>query len=97
MSSSIIIIHFTAGQLFMFWPHHAACRILVPQPRIEPVPPTMEVRSLNNWTTGKVLFLNFNYFIEHLFQLDLAKYRVSNWAGLTYHHDLILYLFYLSS
>ena len=83
MSSSIIIIHFTAGQPFMFWPHHEACRILVPRPRIKPMPPTMEVRSLNNWTTRKGLFLNFNYFIEHLFQLDLANYRISNWVGLT--------------
>ena len=24
--------------LFIFWPHHAACRIIVPRPGIEPVP-----------------------------------------------------------
>ena len=25
--------------LFKFWPHHTACRLLVSQPGIEPVPP----------------------------------------------------------
>ena len=31
-----------------------ACRILVPQPGIEPVPPAVEVWSLNHWTTKEV-------------------------------------------
>ena len=30
---------------------HAACKILVPPPGIEPVPPAVEVRSPNHWTT----------------------------------------------
>ena len=38
-------------------PCHGACGILVPQTGIEPVPPAMEVRSPNHWTTGKVPFL----------------------------------------
>ena len=29
----------------------AACGILVPRPEIEPVPPAMEARILNHWTT----------------------------------------------
>ena len=37
--------------LFVFWPHHAACGILVPPPR----PPALEEQSLNRWTTGEVL------------------------------------------
>ena len=39
---------------FLFWPHHAACGILVPQPGIEPESPALEVRSLNQWTTREV-------------------------------------------
>ena len=46
---------------FSFWPCHAPCGILVPRPGMEPVPPAMEVWSLNHWTTGEVprgAFLN---------------------------------------
>ena len=32
----------------------AACRVLVPQPQIEPKPPTVEAWSLNHWTTREV-------------------------------------------
>ena len=35
---------------FLFWPRHAACRILVPRPGIEPVPPAVEAQSPNRWT-----------------------------------------------
>ena len=31
-----------------FWPHHMICRVLVPQPGIEPGPPTVEGQSLNH-------------------------------------------------
>ena len=31
-----------------FWPHHVACGILVPQPRIKPVLPAVEVKSANH-------------------------------------------------
>ena len=34
--------------------HHAACRILVPQPGIEPMPHKVEMWILNHWTTRKV-------------------------------------------
>ena len=39
---------------FNFWLHCAACGILVPQPGIEPVPPALEVQSLNHWTAREV-------------------------------------------
>ena len=32
-----------------------ACRILVPQPGMEPMPPALEAWSLNHWTTWEVL------------------------------------------
>ena len=37
-----------------FWPHCAAQGMLVPQPRLEPSPRTLEVQSLNHWATGEV-------------------------------------------
>ena len=42
---------------FYFWLHHAACGILIPRPGIEPMPPAVEVRSLNHWTTREVPWL----------------------------------------
>ena len=47
---------------FIFWLHHTACGVLVPQPGIEPAPPALEVLKLNHWITTKVqkkAFLNF--------------------------------------
>ena len=38
----------------LFFPHHHACGILVPQPGIEPVPLAVEAQSLNHWTTREV-------------------------------------------
>ena len=38
----------------LFWPHHTACGSLVPQPRIKPELPALEVHSLNLWTASKV-------------------------------------------
>lgn len=38
----------------LFWPHHTACGSLVPQPRIKPELPALEVHSLNPWTVSKV-------------------------------------------
>ena len=37
-----------------FWLHLVACRMLVPQLRIKPAPPTLETWSLNQWTAWKV-------------------------------------------
>ena len=50
---SLTIKTFTAN-IFFFWPRHAACGILVPRPGMEPVPPAVEARSLNRWTTREV-------------------------------------------
>ena len=38
----------------VFWLHWAACRILVPQPGIEPEPPLVQVWGLNHWTAREV-------------------------------------------
>ena len=37
--------------LLFFWPHRAACGILVPRPGIKPVPSAVEAQSPNHWTT----------------------------------------------
>ena len=37
-----------------FWSCCIACRILVPQPGMEPMPPAMEAQDLNHWTARKV-------------------------------------------
>ena len=39
---------------FFFGPRYVACGILVLQPEIEPVPPAVEVWSLNHWTAREV-------------------------------------------
>ena len=39
---------------FFCWQCPAACGILVPSPGIKPVPSTMEVQTLNHWTTGDI-------------------------------------------
>ena len=38
----------------IFWPGSAACEILVPQAGIKPVPPALEVWSLNHWPARAV-------------------------------------------
>ena len=45
---------------FFFWPHREACRIPIPWPCTEPVPPAVEAWSLNQWTTREFpLLLHF--------------------------------------
>ena len=39
-------------QRFFFWPHYAACRVLVSQPGIGPGPLAVKALSPNLWTTG---------------------------------------------
>ena len=39
--------------LFVFWPH-TACRVLLPQPTIEPMAPTLGAWHLNHWTTREI-------------------------------------------
>ena len=41
-----------------FWPHHSAWGILVPQPEINPVPPTVEAQNPNPWTAREFPYNN---------------------------------------
>ena len=46
--------------------YHVACGVLVPQPGIEPGPPTVEVPSPNHWTPREFLHLGYLYpLFEH--------------------------------
>ena len=42
--------------IIYYWPHQAACKILVLQPGIKPAqPPAVEAWSPNHWTVREVL------------------------------------------
>lgn len=49
--------------------HHMACGILVSQPGVEPMSPTVEAQSHNHWTAREVLSTwNFeNTFIQYIY------------------------------
>ena len=60
--------------LFLFQLHQSACRIVVPQPGIEPAPPTVEVWSLNHGTTCEVPG-------THILNLLSLKFSSVVWAA----------------
>ena len=43
--------------VFLFWPHHTACGILVPLPGIEPAPPVLKVWSLYYQGSPKKVYI----------------------------------------
>ena len=45
--------------LFFFFFGHVACGILVTLPGVEPIPPSLEARSLNHWAARKSPLLQF--------------------------------------
>ena len=49
-TNSEILIFVSVSLFFFFFFGHMACRVLIPQPGIEPVSPVVEVWSLNHWT-----------------------------------------------
>ena len=54
-----------------FWPHLAACEILVPQPGIEPGTLAVQAQSPNHWTAREFLIINFDitYWNDNLLEL----------------------------
>ena len=56
-NQTYILSHNSTFLFFFFWSCRASCRILVPRPGIEPVPPTVEARSLNHWAAREFLIL----------------------------------------
>ena len=69
------------NRFIVFWLCHAACRIFVPQPGIEPSPPAVEAPSLNPLKSWELVF----------------KYFVLNVLVVIYEHDFFFFLrhFYL--
>ena len=51
--------------LFVFWLHPEPCRILVPQPGIEPMPPALERQRLSHWSTRE--FSEKNIFKKNVY------------------------------
>ena len=43
------------NSFFFFWPCLKACDILILLAGVEPVPPAVEMQSLNHWTTSEVI------------------------------------------
>jgi len=83
-----ILIHLL---LLLFWPWHGACEILVPWPRIEPMPPAVEARSLNHWTSREAPHHNNRWcFLQY--HSWLTPYP--QW-GPHLHHILGLWLFFV--
>ena len=68
---------------FFFWLCSAACGISVPQPGIEPVPPTVEAWRPNHWTAREVppaplVYFHFCfYYSRRLIQKDIAVIYVT--------------------
>ena len=48
--------------IYIYWLHHVACTILVPQPGSKSMPPAVEAWILNHWTTREIPIYIFIYF-----------------------------------
>ena len=57
-----VCVCFVLCSVLNFWPCCTTCGILVPQPGIKLIPPTVEAQSLNQWPTGEVP-IYFNFYI----------------------------------
>ena len=66
--------------------YHVACGILVPRPRIEPVPPAAEAQSLYHWTAREVP-------VSHLFLIELKLiYNILLVSGVQHSDSVFLYI-----
>ena len=66
-------LKFVPFDFFFFWPCHAACRVLAPQPGIEPRPSAFGAQSLNHWTAR-----------ESPFWLSISNTLFLQWMPLVY-------------
>ena len=84
---------------FSPWPQCVACGILVPQPRIEPATPEVEVQSVNHWTAREVPLLHFFLWLNHtsLYGLNtifLIHSSVDGHLGTILYHFIIFNFFF---
>ena len=61
-----------------FWPRHVAWGILVPLPGIKPMPPVLEVWSLNHWTTEIICQQSRD---DRMRKIDDDEQRLEMWRG----------------
>ena len=68
MNQTVFILFKYFEIIINFLPHLAACRIWVPQPRIEPQPATVRAQIPNHWTTREfsVLYFRRERFVESI-------------------------------
>ena len=68
MNQTVLILFKYFKIVINFWPHLAACRILLAQPRIEPQPATVRAQSPNHWTMREfpVLYFRRERFVESI-------------------------------
>ena len=59
-----------------FWPHLAECEILVLWPGLEPVPPAVEVQSLNHWTARDAPLLLFKCKKKKKITVNCLKFTI---------------------
>ena len=57
LDSILFILFVIAFFYFFFWPHLAACTILVSQAEMELAPPAVKPWNLNHWTASAVPIL----------------------------------------
>ena len=80
--SSITGFLFFLNDLFIFWPRHETCKIVVFQLGIKPLPPAVVAWSLNHWTAREVPLLFcffFSYFFlnyESIITLKIKKNKI---------------------
>ena len=83
------MINFMLCLFLSFWPRCVGCRIFVPQPGMEPLPPAVEAQSLNQWTARKVPFF-FSFFFFNVYKfytmcmlsqfLKMEKNQIMSWG-----------------
>ena len=84
---------------FFFLPHCTPCRILVPWPGIEPIPPAVKSRSLNHWTGREVpeilcLFLFLTFSLALISILGKIARIVDLQRALLYLFVILLYFYF---
>ena len=75
--SRMFSFYFLFFFFFLFWLCHVACGILVPWPETEPVPPAVEVHSLNHWTAREfpLLFSSSSFSVSGLMFKSLIHFE----------------------
>ena len=74
----IISIYVSSNLLFFFWPCHTAFGSLVPWPVIRPMPPAMELLSLNHWSAWEILLFIISFPVSSMLLSPCIKFYISN-------------------